>query len=264
MDDHRLREARHRRCDCRVGDGQLDAVAGRRGRLRRRRQRHDGRRGERALRPGRGRLRVARADRARRRLDRRRRWRRRGRTADDGAVDDVRVDVDRRARPRLLVAALVLMHALVIRPDAVAHVRIAEDALDAVPVGDPAGVGQPGADRRNVAHRRGRAAVDTRDVSLRAELGRPGGDERLHRRRARCVVDRVALHVEVDRAAGWKAEALGLRDRVIGRRTPLVGRGRCDRRELLQPALRDARGLQADVERQETPAGRECRGDPGC
>ena len=151
------------------------------------------------------------------------------------------------------MAALVLMNALMLRPEAVADVRVAEDRLDAVPVRDPDRVGQCGTERRDVADRRGGAAVDAGDEAVRAQLGHPAGDERLHRPRAGGVCRLVALHVEVHGAARGQAEAGGKRRGVVGGGPALCGGGRGRRRDLLQPRLADARRLQADVERQQAP-----------
>ena len=222
MDDHRRAEARHRRRRRRVGDRQLHAVAVRRRRRRRRRQRDDGSRARTRRRP-RSRSPCRHPSRPSRPAARRAAAEAAAALPPTtGAVDVVRVDVDRDAAVRLLVTALVLMHALVVRPERVADVRVAEDVLDAVPVRDPRVVGLRRSERGDVTHRRRGAAVDTGDVTLRVQLAVPGGDERLHGLRARRVVALVALHVEVDRAARRQPEVRRARDRVVGRGAPLV------------------------------------------
>ncbi len=139
--------------------------------------------------------------------------------ADDGAVDVVRVDVERHPVPGLVMAAPVLMEPLMVRPEGVRDVRVAEDGRLAVPVGDPDVVGRGGGGREHleVADRRGGAAVDTGEMTERVELVDPGGDERLHALGAGGVVDRVALHVEVDRASAAEAEHAGVTGRIVGR-----------------------------------------------
>ncbi len=158
------------------------------------------------------------------------------------------------------MTAAELVDPLVARPERVAHVRIAEDALLAVPVRDPDAVRDRRAEGLQVADRRGGAAVHAGDVAARVELVHPARDERLHRRRARRVVDGVALHVEVDRRAGIEAERRSTGDRVVGGGRPLR-RGGCGA-DVRERGLRDARRLQADVQRHQVPAAAARAGNP--
>ncbi len=217
MQAHRSAEARDRRRRLRVVDGQLDGIAVRRGSLRGRGERHDSRRREGIARPGRGRLAVAGADGACGR-GRRRRRRLHRRARHDRPVDVVAVDVDRDSAPRLLVAALVLVDTLVVRPDAVAHVRVTEDAFDAVPVRDPDRVGRRGAERGNITNGGGGAAVDAGDEPVGAQPVDPADDERLHRLGARRDADLVPLHVGVD--AGCRREGRSRSPCRLRRRPP--------------------------------------------
>ena len=189
--------------------------------------------------------------------------RRRAGRADDGGVDVARVDVDRRAVPGLVVRTAVLMDPLVVRPERVRDVRVAEHALVAVPVGDPDVVGRGArrSERLQVANRRARAAVDAREVAERVQLVHPAGHERLHGLAARRVVDRVALHVEVDRAARREPERVRVVRGVVGRGRSLARRERGG--DLCDVRAADAGRLEADVERDQVPPGRDGAGRPG-
>ena len=61
-------------------------------------------------------------------------------------------------------------------------------------------------ERLEVADRRARAAVDARDVALRVELAHPPETNVCTVCEQAGLFDRVALHVEVDRAARREAE----------------------------------------------------------
>ena len=115
--------------------------------------------------------------------------------------------------------AAVLVQPLVVRPEAVGHVGAAEDGIDAVPVADPDVVRRGGGrgERLQIADGRGRAPVDAGQVAERVQLIDPGADEALDGGAAGRVVLVVALHVEVDRAAGAKAERGGVAGGVVGR-----------------------------------------------
>ena len=135
------------------------------------------------------------------------------------------------------------MDSLVIRPQSVAHVRIAEDALVAVPVCDPHVVrtGSGRRERLQVARGRGGAAVDACDVTARMQLCDPRRDERLNGQGARCVLDGVGLQVEADRAAARQSEGGRLRDGVV--RGCGSGAGGVHGREARTLRIRDARRL---------------------
>ena len=139
--------------------------------------------------------------------------------------------------------------------------RRADGVLLAIPLGDPDVVGlhEPGAvGGHEVGDARVRAAVDARCVAVGMQLGRPRGQEREHRRRVR-VAGRVGLHVVIDRVAGADPLGLGLVDRVVGRRRALGRRLRGDDRRAPAPVLGR---LQADVDREQDPAGRRLPVDP--
>src|SRR4029077_13713674 len=106
----------------------------------------------------------------------------------------------------------------------------------------------------------GRAPVDAGQVAERVQLIDPGTDEALDGGAAGRGVLVVALHVEVDRAAGAEAERGGVAGGVVGRGGALA---RGDRgRDLREAPAADARRLEADVERDQAPAGGDGGGGP--
>ncbi len=182
--------------------------------------------------------------------------RRRGNGADGGAFDVVVVDVDRDAAVALVVAAAVLVDPLVLAPGGIRDVGVVGVFLP-VPVGDPEVVGlgvgaaDPGAE---VGDAGGAGAVDAGLVAGRVQLGGPGGEEG----QGGAAVGggaRVALHVEVDRAAGADPEQARLLDRVFGLFGALGGGGAAAEDGARRAAA--AGCLQTDVGRDQVPA----RGD---
>ena len=184
--------------------------------------------------------------------------RRRG--ADGVGFDVVVVDVDRHPAVGLVVAAAVLADA-VPGPGAGRQVGVG-GAGAAVPVGGPDVVGLEvgSADPVDeVGDAGGAAAVDAGLVAERVQAGGPGGEEG-QRRGAGRAAGRVALHVEVDRAAGADRDRPRVFDRVVGRRRALEGRG--GGAQLGARPAAAGRRLQADVGRDQVPAGSDLFGDP--
>ena len=108
---------------------------------------------------------------------------------------------------------------------------------------------------------RAAAAVDAGDIAERVQPRGPGGKEG-QRGVGRARRPRVALHVEVDRAAFADAGDAGLVDGVVRRFGPLGRGGRGRRAQLGAGAAARGRRLQADVGRDQAPAGRRLFGDP--
>ena len=195
----------------------------------------------------------------------RRRRRQRGRDAPRRvgrrAVDEVVVDVDRDLAVGLVVAALVLVQALVVRPVGRRDVG-ARDRLLVVPLGKPDVVGlEEGRAvlRDQVGDAGAGAAVDARQVALGVELRGPRRQEGEDRRRVGRG-PRVALHVVVNGVAGRNPDALRVRHGIDRGRGAL--RGGLSRRDRRAPT-RVARRLQAHVDRDHVPSGRHLVGDPG-
>ncbi len=132
----------------------------------------------------------------------------------------------------------------------------------AVPVGHPEVVGEEvaGTDfAGDVGDAGGAAAVDAGDVAERVQLRGPGGEEG-EGGAGGAGGARVGLHVEVDRVAGTDPDALRVFDGVVGLRGPLPGR--LVGAELGAAAAAARRRLQADVGRDQAPAGGDLGADP--
>ena len=141
------------------------------------------------------------------------------------------------------------MNPLVVGPEGVGDVRIAQDVRSTVPVREPDVVGVR--ERRigvgdELLHRRARASVDARDVPLRVQLVRPRTQEPFDGQVAARPRAVVGLHVEVDGAADAETEGRRFADRVVGRTSTLGPRIR--RRDRCEVALARAGRLQPDVE----------------
>ena len=152
------------------------------------------------------------------------------------------------------------MQSLVVGPVGRRDVGV-DRRLRSVPVGDPqvVGLGERRAVlRHEVEDPRRVAGVHARQVAVGVQRRRPRAEVGQHRGRVGGGPV-VGLHVVVDRVAGPDPDRLGAGDGVGGGGAALRGRlGRRDRRA----AARVGGRLQADVDRDDVPAGRGLRADP--
>ena len=193
-------------------------------------------------------------------------------------IQVVPVDVDGHPAPCLVMTTMVLLHPSARPPAVLAEVRRWR-CPPAVPPRDPDAVGEhdqagpldPGVVERLDAGADG--GVDAGDVAELVQPGRPAAEEPQRRLAAVRVGDVEALEVVPQRAARRGCRAPGRRSpssrprRALGERrgVRLVGAGRRVDLHVVVVARepRLAAGLRAQGDRQQPPAVRELRADPG-